>query len=79
MPPFGVIKFVIVWAVQSESPDFGSQELGSHDKKRKVLFIDISKAQLYAPFDAYSNAYVDLTPECSLQGVCGGWIVGYME
>ena len=43
------------------------------------MFIDISKAHLYAPVDRGTSAYVDLPPECSKPGTCGllqYWLYG---
>ena len=43
------------------------------------MFIDVSKAHLYAPVGVEINAYVDLPPECSKPGVCGKlvyWLYG---
>ena len=38
---------------------------------RKVMFVDVSQAHLYALIKVDVDAYVDLPPECSQQGVCG--------
>ncbi len=43
------------------------------------MFIDISKAHLYAPVDPGVEAYVDLPIECQKEGVCGRlnfWLYG---
>ncbi len=43
------------------------------------MFVDISKAHLYAPVDDDTEAYVDLPPECSKPGTCGRlnfWLYG---
>ena len=72
MPPFELIKSLLVKAVQRNSW-----------KKvvRKVMFIDISKAHLYAPVDKGARAYVDLPPECGKPGTCGllqFWLYGML-
>ena len=56
MPPFELIKSLLIKAVQRNN---------WRTTKRKVMFIDISKAHLYAPVDKGTRAYVDLPPECS--------------
>ena len=46
---------------------------------RKVLFIDVSKAHLYAPVGEGIKNYVELPPECGKPGVCGllnFWLYG---
>ena len=48
-------------------------------KVRNIMFIDVSKAHLYAPVDPGTIAYVDLPPECSEPGVCDKlqyWLYG---
>ena len=43
------------------------------------MFIDISKAHLYAPVDKGTRAYVDLPPEYGKVGTCGllqFWLYG---
>ena len=62
MPPFELVKALLVKAVQRRE---------RRRKIRKVLFIDVSKAHLYAPVGKDIKAYVDLPPECSTPGVCG--------
>ena len=47
--------------------------------KRKVMFIDISKAHLYAPVDKGTSAYVGIPPEYRKPGTCGlpqYWLYG---
>ena len=70
MPPFELIKSLFVKAVQR-----------NNWKKvvRKVMFIDVSKAHLYAPVGGDTKAYVELPPECGKPGVCGllqFWLYG---
>ena len=70
MPPFELIKSLLIKAVQRSNWT---------TMKRKVMFIDISKAHLYAPVDKGTSAYVDLPPECSKPGTCGllqYWLYG---
>ena len=70
MPPFELIKSLLVKAVQRST---------WKTSVRKVMFIDISKAHLYAPVDKGTRAYVDLLPECSKPGTCGllqFWLYG---
>ena len=62
MPPFELIKSLLIKAVQRSN---------WNTVKRKVMFIDISKAHLYAPVDKGTHAYVDLPPECSKPDTCG--------
>ena len=70
MPPFEMVKALMVRTVQRR-----------HRIKtvRKVMFIDVSKAHLYALVGEEIHAYVDLPPECSKPGVCGKlvyWLYG---
>ena len=70
MPPFELVKAQLVRAVQRKDRT---------TKVRKVMFVDISKAHLYAPVDADTEAFVELPPECSKPGVCGQlqyWLYG---
>ena len=55
VPPFELIKSLLVKAVQRRT---------WRKTVRKVMFIDISKAHLYAPVDKGTRAYADLPPEC---------------
>ena len=60
-PPFELMKALLVKAAQRR------------DRKttmRKVMFIDVSKAHLYAPVGPDDKAYVALPPECGTPGVC---------
>ena len=44
-----------------------------------MLFIDVSKAHLYAPVGKDIKAYADLPSECGKPGVCGllnFWLYG---
>ena len=50
MPPFELIKSLLIKAVQRNN---------WKTMKRKVTFIEISKAHLYAPVDKGTSAYVD--------------------
>ena len=70
MPPFELIKPLLIKAVQRVS---------WKTMKRQIMFIDISKAHLYAPVDEETCAYVDLPPECSKPEACGllqYWLYG---
>ena len=70
MPPFEVVKALLVRSVQRRD---------RVKKVRKIMFIDVFKAHLYAPVDPGTTAYVDLPPECSIPGVCGKlqyWLYG---
>ena len=62
MPPFEMVKALLVKCVQRRE---------RQRKVRKVLFIDVSKAHLYAPVGEGIKNYVDLPPECGKPGVCG--------
>ena len=70
MPPFELVKALLVKAAQRR------------DRKktmRKVMFVDVSKAHLYAPVGPEDKAYVALPPECGKPGVCGllgFWLYG---
>ena len=78
MPPFEMIKYLLVRAVGGGSPPFGAGNPANRGR-RKVLFIDVSKAHLYAPTEEDANAYVALPPECAKEGVCGRlnfWLYG---
>ena len=70
MPPFELIKSLLVKVVQRET---------WKTAVRKVMFIDVSKAHLYAPVGKETKSYVDLPPECGKLGVCGllqYWLYG---
>ena len=70
MPPFELIKSLLIKAVQRRT---------WKTAVRKVMFIDVSKAHLYAPVGKDTKAYVDLPPECGKPGVCGllqYWLYG---
>ena len=70
MPPFELVKALLVKAVQR--PD-------REKTIRKVTFLDVSKAHLYAPVGKEVNEFVALPPECSKPGVCGRlnfWLYG---
>ena len=62
MPPFELVKALLVKAVQRKD---------RRKKLRKVMFIDVRKAHLYALVGPDVKAYVDLPPECGKSGVCG--------
>ena len=59
IPPFELVKALLVKAVQRRE---------RKKKIRKVLFIDVSKAHLYALVGKEVKAHVDLPPECSKPG-----------
>ena len=70
MPLFEMVKALMIKTVQRR-----------HRLKtvRKVMFIDVSKAHLYAPVGEEIQAYVDLPRECSKPGMCGTlvyWLYG---
>ena len=70
MPPFELVKALLVKAVQRRD---------RKKKVRKLLFIDVSKAHLYAPVTDGVKNYVALPPECGKPGVCGllnFWLYG---
>ena len=70
MPPVEIVEALLVRSVQRR---------GRTKKIRKLMFIDVSKAHLYALVDADTNAYVDLPPEYSKPGACGKlqhWLYG---
>ena len=76
MPPFEMIKLLLVraWSkVPTVKPASRSEGV------RKIIFLDVSKAHLYALIDEDVNAFVDLPAECSKQGMCGRlnyWLYG---
>ena len=59
MPPFELVKALLVKCVQRRE---------RLKRVRKMLFIDVSKAHLYAPVGEGIKNYVDLPPECSKPG-----------
>ena len=70
MPPFELIKTLLVKAVQRST---------WKKSVRKIMFIDIYKAHLYTPVDKGTRAYVDLPPECGKPVTCGllqFWLYG---
>ena len=70
MPPFELVKALLVKAAQRRD---------RHKTIRKVMFVDVSKAHLYAPVGPDDKAYVALPPECGKPGVCGllgFWLYG---
>ena len=70
MPPFEAVKLLLVKCATSRQ---------TGDKARKLMFIDISKAHLYAPVDKLTKAYVQLPPEKAQLGKCGRlnyWLYG---
>ena len=70
MPPFELVKSLMVKC---------SQRKNRRSKIRKMMFIDVSKAHLYAPVGEGTTAYVDLPQECGKPGVCGllqYWLYG---
>ena len=70
MAPLELVKALLVKAVQRKD---------RRKKLRKLMFIDVSKARLYAPVGPDVKPYVDLPPECGKSGVCGllqFWLYG---
>ena len=70
MHPFELVKALLVKAAQRRD---GKKTV------RKAMFIDVSKAHLYAPVGPEDKAYVALLPECGKPGVCGlvvFWLYG---
>ncbi len=61
MPPFELVKALLVKAVQRKN---------RRTKTRKIMFVDVSKAHLYARVGDGIKNYVALPPECSKPGVC---------
>ena len=53
MPPFEMVKALLVKNVQRRD---------RQSRVRKVLFVDVSKAHLYAPVGEGIKNYVDLPP-----------------
>ena len=62
MPPFELMQALFVKAVQRKN---------WRTSVRKVMFIDVSKAHLYAPVGKDTKAYVDQLQEGGMPGVCG--------
>ena len=54
MPPFELIQSLLVKAVQRRT---------WRTAVRKIMFIDVSDARLYAPVGKDTKAYVDIPPE----------------
>ena len=74
MPPFEMVKFLLVRAVSGRAPAKLAQcEVSSPSKYacRKVMCIDVSKAHLHALIDAGVDAFNGLPPECNKSDVCG--------
>ena len=69
MPPFELVKALLVKCVQRRE---------RLKRVKKMLFIDVSKAHLYAPVGESIKNYVDLPPECSKPGFAGCLTFGYM-
>ena len=70
MPPFELVKALLVKSVQRRD---------RKTKVWKVLFVDVSKAHLYAPVGDGIRNYVALPPECGKPEVCGllnFWLYG---
>ena len=70
MAPFELVKALLAKSVQ---------RWNRKKKIRKVLFIDVSKAHVYAPAGEGIKNYVELPPECEKPGVCGllnFWLYG---
>ena len=57
-PPLQLVKMIVVWAARHNKGG----------RRRKVMFVDISKAHLYAPVQ--EEEYVDLPPEKAQAGKC---------
>ena len=70
MPPFELIKSLLIKAVQRNS---------WRTQKRKVMFIDISKAHLYARVDAGTCSYADLPRSAISLGRVGCCNTGFTE
>lgn len=73
MPAFEMVRFLLVRALSHASvglaPRKDSRASGTSASVRKLMFIDVSKAHLYARIDADVNAFVDLPPGCRKPGV----------
>ena len=71
MPPFEMIEYLIVRLMRcSHGTTPRGGDLRRQEKRRKMFFIDVSKAHLYAPTEEDSSAYVELPAECRKPGVC---------
>ena len=85
MPPFEMVKLLLIRAVSDKIKSLEksrSNEMAGRTARavrgssrpeavRKVMFIDVSKAHLYALINSDIDAFVDLPPECAKPGVCG--------
>ena len=66
MPPLEALKALLVWATM-EFPQGQRGKLGQYVKK--VCFLDVSKAYLYAPVD--KEIFIELPEEFKRPGMCG--------
>lgn len=79
MPPFEMVELLLVRAVSKmTSVMLSPRSVNSKDAAprssgvvRKVMFIDVSKAHLYALVNADVDAFVDVPPEFCKQDICG--------
>ena len=72
MPPFEMVKLLLVRAVSERAPaELALRAASPEDRKicRKVMFINVSKTHLYALINADVDAFVDRPPECYKEGV----------
>lgn len=80
MPPFEMIKMLLVRALSKCSRMSWPVTVPSRARDvRKIMFVDVSKAHLYALIDADVDAFVELPSECRKEAVCGRfnhWMCG---
>ena len=79
VPPFEMMKLLLVRAVTGGISRGPVPVSGRARGVRKRMFIDVSKAHLYAPVDVDVDTFVDLPRECRKEGVCGKlnyWLYG---
>ena len=67
MPPFELVEALLVKA---------SQRRDRKKSIRKVIFIDVYKAHLYALVGPEDKDYVALPPECGKPNICG--LLGFL-
>ena len=70
MPPCELVKVLLVKAAQRRE---------RKKTMRKVMFVDVSKAHLYATVGPEDKTYVVLPPECGkpgVRGLLGFWLYG---
>ena len=75
-PPLEALKALLTWAAMDSPPTARRADSGSRRNSnglvrdvKKLIFIDISKAYLYAPVD--KDIYVELPESMGKKGICG--------